>query len=58
MQRVFISYSHDSEDHKDRVHALADRLRADGVTVIIDRDKMPGGRRRLAKMVRRTSGKR
>ena len=35
MQRVFISYSHDSEDHKDRVHALADRLRADGVADLV-----------------------
>jgi len=34
--RVFISYSHDSEEHKDRVQALSDRLRADGIDCIID----------------------
>ena len=36
--KVFISYSHDSEAHKERVLALADRLRhAGGVEAIIDR---------------------
>ena len=35
--RVFISYSHDSEAHKDRVLGLADRLRQDGVDAILDR---------------------
>jgi TIR domain len=44
VRRVFISYSHDSEKHKERVHALGDRLRNDGVTVILDRDMLPGGR--------------
>jgi tetratricopeptide (TPR) repeat protein len=34
--RVFISYSHDSQDHEARVLALADRLRADGVEASID----------------------
>ncbi|MCP4656050.1 MAG: hypothetical protein GY856_11605, partial [bacterium] len=29
--RVFLSYSHDSDEHRDRVLALADRLRADGI---------------------------
>ena len=29
--RVFISYSHDSPEHKDRILALSDRLRQDGV---------------------------
>ncbi|MGZ7117694.1 MAG: SEFIR domain-containing protein [Methanobacterium sp.] len=33
---VFISYSHDSDKHKDRVLALSDRLRADGIDCIID----------------------
>ena len=33
---VFISYSHDSQGHADRVLALADRLRAEGVDVILD----------------------
>jgi hypothetical protein len=43
MSRVFISYSHDSDEHKARVHALADRLRSNGVTVLLDRDMLPGG---------------
>jgi hypothetical protein len=34
--KVFISYSHDSQEHKDRVLALSDRLRADGIDCIID----------------------
>jgi hypothetical protein len=34
--RVFISYSHDSLEHQDRVLALADRLRANGVDASID----------------------
>jgi hypothetical protein len=34
--RVFISYSHDSPDHRDRVFGIADRLRADGINAIID----------------------
>jgi HEAT repeat protein len=34
--RVFISYSHDSPEHQDRVLALADRLRADGIDTSID----------------------
>ncbi len=35
--RVFLSYSHDSPAHRDRVLALADRLRADGVDARLDR---------------------
>jgi hypothetical protein len=35
--KVFISYSHDSSDHVERVLALAQRLRADGVDAWIDR---------------------
>lgn len=31
-----MSYSHDSEEHKDSVLALSDRLRADGIDCIID----------------------
>jgi len=31
-----MSYSHDSKEHKDRVLALSDRLRADGIDCIID----------------------
>src|SRR5271169_4335201 len=34
--RVFMSYSHDSAEHRDRVLALADRLRADGINAVID----------------------
>jgi hypothetical protein len=34
--KVFISYSHDSDQHKDRVLALSDRLREDGIDCIID----------------------
>lgn len=34
--RVFISYSHDSPSHRDRILALSDRLRADGVDCRID----------------------
>jgi DNA polymerase III delta prime subunit len=33
---LFISYSHDSRDHEDRVLALADRLRQDGVDALVD----------------------
>lgn len=41
--RVFISYSHDDEQHQTRVYAFADRLKQAGVKVIIDRDCPPGG---------------
>lgn len=34
--KTFISYSHDSQKHQDRVRALADRLRVDGIDVQID----------------------
>jgi S1-C subfamily serine protease len=34
--RVFVSYSHDSATHKDRVRNLADQLRADGIDAVID----------------------
>jgi hypothetical protein len=34
--RVFISYSHGSESHRDRVLGLADRLREDGVDARLD----------------------
>lgn len=36
MPRVFITYSHDSNAHIDRVLALADRLRGDGLDVRLD----------------------
>lgn len=35
--KVFISYSHDDQEHKDWVLTLATRLVADGVDVILDR---------------------
>ncbi len=34
--KVFISYSHDSDEHRDRVRDLADRLRAEGLDVSLD----------------------
>jgi WD40 repeat protein len=34
--KVFISYSHDSPEHEERVLALAERLRADGVDAQLD----------------------
>jgi len=42
---VFISYSHDSQEHADRVLALSDRLRADGIDCILDQyeDSPPEG---------------
>jgi hypothetical protein len=39
--RVFISYSHDSEDHRKRVLELAQRLRRDGFDAWIDRFDPP-----------------
>jgi hypothetical protein len=44
MVKVFLSYSHDDDTHKARVHALADRLQAvPDVRVVLDRDAGPGG---------------
>src|SRR5262245_52569096 len=34
--KVFISYSHDSHDHLDRVLGLADRLREEGIDCNLD----------------------
>ena len=34
--KVFISYSHDSKDHKDRILALSDQLRYDGIDCWVD----------------------
>ena len=36
MTTVFISYSHDSDAHRDFVRGIADRLRKDGVDCLID----------------------
>lgn len=33
---IFISYSHDSEEHRDKVLALAERLREDGLDAQLD----------------------
>ena len=42
---VFISYSHDSPEHADRVLALSDQLRTDGIDCILDQyeDSPPEG---------------
>jgi hypothetical protein len=34
--KVFVSYSHDSEEHGERVLALSDRLRTDGIETSLD----------------------
>ena len=34
--RVFISYSHDNQEHMDRVWELSEKLRGDGVDCRID----------------------
>ncbi|HSO75063.1 MAG TPA: SEFIR domain-containing protein, partial [Blastocatellia bacterium] len=34
--RVFISYSHDSEAHREKVLGLSERLRADGIETLLD----------------------
>lgn len=39
--KVFISYSHDSQEHRERVLALADRLRSDGIDANIDQYENP-----------------
>ncbi|MBO0612141.1 SEFIR domain-containing protein [Thiothrix fructosivorans] len=36
MTRVFISYSHDSDAHRDFVRGVSDRLRTDGLECLID----------------------
>ena len=35
-QKVFISYGHDSPEHRDKVLALSERLRADGIETLLD----------------------
>ena len=42
---VFISYSHDSDDHATRVLALADALCDGGIDMILDRYVHPRRRR-------------
>ena len=41
--RVFLSYSHDSPEHRRRVLALAERLRADGIDAMVDQYLEPAG---------------
>jgi len=36
MPKVFISYSHDSEEHCQDILQLSDRLRKDGINCLID----------------------
>ena len=44
MVQVFLSYSHDDDEHIARVHGLADRLmREQGLAVVLDRETGPGG---------------
>ena len=38
MAKVFISYSHDSAEHREKVLALSERLRLDGIETRLDRD--------------------
>src|SRR5919109_112831 len=44
--KVFISYSHDSDAHRERVVGLSERLRADGIETLLDQylnGAPPGG---------------
>jgi hypothetical protein len=41
--RVFVSYSHDSEEHKARVRAFVARLRGEGILVVFDEDVAKNG---------------
>ena len=42
--KVFVSYSHDSLDHKKWVNELATKMRNNGIDAILDQwDLMPGG---------------
>ena len=41
--RVFVSYSHDSEAHRAWVRQLAERLRANGVDVVLDQWDLRAG---------------
>jgi len=43
MAKVFISYSHDSDHHKQQVQNLAVQLRTYNLEVVIDQDMRPGG---------------
>lgn len=41
---IFISYSHDSDEHRDTVLGLAQRLRKDGIDAQLDRNVTQHGR--------------
>ena len=41
--KVFVSYSHDSEQHKDWVRRLSERLRFDGIDVLLDQWELGPG---------------
>jgi hypothetical protein len=43
MAKVFISYSHDSDEHRARVRALADKLDGKELQVVVDQYVGPGG---------------
>jgi hypothetical protein len=43
MPHVFISYSHDDDEHTKRVHSLAEQLRRDKIPIVIDADQGYGG---------------
>ncbi len=40
-KKVFISYSHDSDEHCDRVASLSKKLHKDGLVTILDKDVTP-----------------
>jgi hypothetical protein len=41
MKTVFISYSHDSVEHRERVLALSERLRKDGIVLTFGEPSAP-----------------
>jgi len=41
--KVFISYSHDSERHKDWIRKLSERLRSDGIDILLDQWELGPG---------------
>ncbi|HEX6716208.1 MAG TPA: SEFIR domain-containing protein [Pyrinomonadaceae bacterium] len=43
MRRVFLSYSHDSDDHSALVRRLVDQIKSDGVQITMDCDQQPAG---------------
>lgn len=45
MTKVFISYAWESEEHREWVKALADRLLADGIEAIVDQYDLGLGNR-------------